>query len=123
MSTALLRSRTDPPMLLIPCPFCGPRDESEFRYGAAGGVALPTDTPTLDDEAWGAFVFIRPNPKGPLTERWCHSHGCRRWFSVTRDTATDEILSEPVASGWPKPPRGTAAEPGASLEAPTGSRA
>jgi len=110
-------------MLLIPCPVCGPRDESEFRYGAAGGVALPVDTPALGDVEWGEFIFIRPNPKGPLTERWYHSHGCRRWFSLVRDTATDQILSGPVASGWPKPPRGTAAEPGPSLEPPAESRA
>jgi heterotetrameric sarcosine oxidase delta subunit len=122
MSTARQPWPTDPPMLLIPCPFCGPRDESEFRYGAAGGIELPADTPALDDQAWAEFVFVRPNPKGPLDERWMHAHGCRRWFSLRRDTATDEILSDPVPSGWPRPPRGTAIEPGPRLAPPPGSQ-
>ena len=99
-------------MLLIPCPWCGPRDEAEFRYGAEGGVALPADTPALDDGAWGEWVFVRSNHKGPLTERWYHRHGCRRWFSLVRDTATDAILSEPTPIGWPRPQRRTAVDPG-----------
>jgi heterotetrameric sarcosine oxidase delta subunit len=109
-------------MLLIPCPWCGRRDESEFRYGGEGGVALPADTADLDDVAWGRWVFTRSNPKGPLRERWYHGHGCRRWFSLVRDTATDEILSEPTPIGWPKPPRGTAVEPGPALEPPAAGR-
>jgi len=28
-----------------------------------------------------------------LLERWVHSHGCRRWFNVARDTLTYEILA------------------------------
>src|SRR5205085_494335 len=92
--------------------------EIEFRYGAQGGVALPADAPALDDTAWGQWVFVRANTKGVLDERWYHSHGCRRWFSLRRDTATDEILSEAVPIGWPKPPRGTAIQPGPALEPP-----
>ncbi len=109
-------------MLLIPCPFCGPRDQIEFRYGAESGVALPQDGPALDDPGWGEWVFVRANPKGPLDERWYHSHGCRRWFSLRRDTATDEILSEPRPIGWPKPAEGTAATPGPGLEPPAEGR-
>lgn len=104
-------------MLLIPCPWCGPRDVTEFRYGAESGAAMPQDTPRLSDRAWAEWVFVRSNPKGPLRERWNHSHGCRRWFAITRDTATDQILSEPTPLGWPKPPRGTGTDP-----APTGDR-
>ena len=104
--------RIEHAVLLIPCPFCGPRDENEFRYGAQTGVAMPTEVLAPDDAAWGEFVFVRSNPKGPLDERWYHAHGCRRWFSLRRDTATDEILSHPAPIGWPKPPPGTAAEPG-----------
>ena len=35
---------------------------------------------------------MRKNIKGIQFERWNHSNGCRRWFNVTRNTATDEIL-------------------------------
>jgi sarcosine oxidase subunit delta len=99
-------------MLLIPCPWCGPRDVTEYRYGGQAGVAMPADGPRQDDAAWAEWVFIRANPKGPLDERWYHAHGCRRWFSLRRDTATDQILSEPVPIGWPKPPPGSPTDPG-----------
>ncbi len=77
-------------MLLIRCPWCGERDEVEFRYGGAGHVAWP-DEAAADDAAWGRFLFVRPNPKGPFAERWVHTHGCRRWFELTRDTVSHEI--------------------------------
>jgi len=78
-------------MLLIECPWCGPRDEVEFRYGGQAGVAYPKDPDALDDAAWAAFVFFRDNPKGLFAERWVHSAGCRRWFNVVRDTLTHEF--------------------------------
>ncbi len=81
-------------MLLIPCPWCGPRGEDEFHYGAQAGVAYPTDPSTCDDAQWAAYLFIRANPKGPLRERWYHGAGCRRWFTLVRDTATNEILPD-----------------------------
>jgi heterotetrameric sarcosine oxidase delta subunit len=78
-------------MLLIPCPWCGPRAEIEFRSGGQAGVPFPADPDALDDEAWARYVFFRDNPKGRFAERWVHSAGCRRWFDVTRDTLTHEI--------------------------------
>ena len=78
-------------MLLIRCPWCGPRDETEFHYGGAAHVAYPSDPAALSDEAWGRYLFVRENPKGPFAERWCHTAGCRRWFNVVRDTATYAI--------------------------------
>lgn len=77
--------------MLIPCPWCGDREDSEFRYGGAAQVAYPRDRDTIDDAAWARYVFIRPNPKGPMAERWVHTAGCRRWFNVVRDTLTHEI--------------------------------
>jgi heterotetrameric sarcosine oxidase delta subunit len=82
-------------MLLIPCPWCGPRDESEFRYGGQAGVAYPADPWALTDAEWGAYLFVRANPKGRFTERWAHTAGCRRWFDVTRDTTTYEFEESP----------------------------
>lgn len=75
-------------MQLIECPWCGPRDEDEFRYGGQAGVAYPTDPAALSDEEWARYVFFRANPKGALRERWSHAAGCRRWFTAVRDTAT-----------------------------------
>ncbi len=80
-------------MLLIACPWCGPRDETEFAYGGQSGVAYPADPGALSDEEWAAFLFYRDNPKGLFTEQWSHRMGCRRWFVVVRDTATYEITA------------------------------
>ena len=79
-------------MLLVPCPWCGPRPEVEFRYGGQAGIEYPQDPDAVDDAGWVEYVFMRDNPKGPFRERWVHSAGCRRWFVVTRDTVTHEFL-------------------------------
>ncbi|PAZ11239.1 ferredoxin [Streptomyces sp. SA15] len=80
-------------MLLIPCPWCGPRDEAEFHYGGQAHVPYPEDPSALSDEEWARYLFFRDNPKGPFAERWSHAAGCRRWFNAVRDTATNEILT------------------------------
>jgi sarcosine oxidase subunit delta len=92
-------------MLLIPCPWCGPRDEVEFHYGGEARIARPADPGALDDAAWAEYLFMRNNPKGPLAERWVHSAGCRRWFNLVRDTATHRILAV-YRIGEPPPSRG-----------------
>ena len=81
-------------MLLITCPWCGPRDETEFHYGGEAHRAYPADPYALNDAEWADYVFARPNPKGRFAERWSHSAGCRRWFNVVRDTVTHEITAE-----------------------------
>lgn len=79
-------------MLLITCPWCGAREETEFRYGGQAHVAYPADPEALSDEDWAAYLFFRANPKGRFTERWVHTHGCRRWFTTVRDTVTSEFV-------------------------------
>jgi heterotetrameric sarcosine oxidase delta subunit len=79
-------------MLLISCPWCGPRDEAEYHYGGQAHIPYPADPAMLSDEEWAQYLFFRDNPRGPFAERWCHSAGCRRWFNVLRDTSTDRIL-------------------------------
>ena len=51
-------------MLLIPCPYCGPRSEEEFSYGNEAHIARPADPDKLSDADWAAFVFNRGNVKG-----------------------------------------------------------
>ncbi|MCC5477801.1 sarcosine oxidase subunit delta family protein [Streptomyces barringtoniae] len=80
-------------MLLIPCPWCGPRDEAEFHYGGQAHVPYPEDPAALSDAEWARYLFFRDNPKGPFAERWSHAAGCRRWFNAVRDTATNEVLA------------------------------
>lgn len=78
-------------MLLIHCPHCGPRDETEFHYGGQAHVAYPEDPHALTDRAWAEFLFYRDNTKGLFDERWQHALGCRRWFNAVRDTVTYEF--------------------------------
>ena len=86
-------------MLLIPCPHCGPRNETEFDYGGQAGVAYPVDPDSLSDAEWVEYLFLRDNPRGRWLERWVHSVGCRRWFDIERDTFTNEFgpAAGPVA--------------------------
>ncbi len=80
-------------MLLIPCPWCGPREETEFSYGGEAGIVRPRDPTLLSDAEWADYLFMRANTCGRHWEQWCHSAGCRRWFHVQRDTLTCEIVS------------------------------
>jgi heterotetrameric sarcosine oxidase delta subunit len=80
-------------MLRITCPWCGPRDETEFRYGGQAHLAYPVDPGSLSDEEWADFLFMRDNPKGPWAERWMHAAGCRRWCNAIRDTATHRVIA------------------------------
>ena len=80
-------------MLLIPCPWCGPRDEAEFRYGGEAHIVRPPEPQALDDPAWADYLVMLANPKGVLAERWVHGAGCRRWFNLLRDTVSHRILA------------------------------
>ncbi|MFD9207943.1 sarcosine oxidase subunit delta [Streptomyces sioyaensis] len=80
-------------MLLIPCPWCGDRDETEFGYGGQAHVPHPEAPETLTDAEWAEYLFVRDNPEGPFTEQWVHTAGCRRWFTLVRDTTCNDILA------------------------------
>lgn len=86
-------------MLLIHCPWCGARAESEFSYGGEAAIARPVDASKpdseswLSDEQWGDYVFMRQNTRGVFREQWVHTHGCRKWFEAERNTQTYEFLS------------------------------
>jgi sarcosine oxidase, subunit delta len=79
-------------MLLIRCPYCGPRPEIEFAYGGEAHIARPQSPALLDDDQWAEFLFLRSNPKGVHCERWRHLHGCARFFNAIRDTLSDRFL-------------------------------
>lgn len=78
-------------MLRISCPWCGERDETEFRYKGDAGSARPAADAAL--ETFAAFVYERDNPAGWHREWWLHVAGCRRLLAVTRHTLTHEIRS------------------------------
>ena len=87
-------------MLLIHCPYCGPRPELEFKHG--GEAHVVRDPSVTEDGAWGAFLYTRTNARGIIAERWRHSSGCGRFFNCLRDSVSDRIL-ETYESGRPRP--------------------
>ncbi len=79
-------------MFLIYCPYCEEeRAEEEFHASGEAHIVRPSDPEALSDEQWGDYVFFRKNPRGNHHELWQHTIGCRKFFYMTRDTATYEI--------------------------------
>ena len=96
-------------MLLITCPHCGPREESEFSCGGEAHIARPLAENSLTDAEFADYLFYRDNPKGIFLERWRHVAGCRRWFNVARDTVTHEIVEIYPVGNIPNSKAGKAA--------------
>ncbi len=84
-------------MLLLNCPWCGPRDEVEF---VCAGPRPQRPDPSVSDEAWSAYLFVRANPRGVIREHWVHAFGCGRWLVAQRDTVTNAVSQiEPAGGG------------------------
>lgn len=80
-------------MLLIACPHCGPREQTEFRWGGESHVQRPGPPDAVSDETWGDYLFGRRNPKGVTYERWLHEAGCGQWFNIARSTVDHRIVA------------------------------
>ena len=74
----------------IPCPNCGVRDVSEFRFG--GEVRRRPNPDTSSASQWAHYVYARKNECGEQREWWFHRLGCRRWFQAIRNTKTNRLL-------------------------------
>jgi heterotetrameric sarcosine oxidase delta subunit len=76
-------------MLRICCPWCGVRDEVEFRYRGDATVSRPgADAPI---SAFTTYVYERRNTSDWHFEWWLHVGGCRKLLKLTRHTLTHEI--------------------------------
>ena len=80
-------------MIEIKCPWCGPRNHTEFTYMGDATLTRPADGPEASEEDWFRFVYIRQNPKGPHDEYWHHTNGCRQMVKVRRNVVTHEVLA------------------------------
>ncbi len=78
--------------LRIHCPHCGVRAVEEFAYGE---IPATPDALTDVDARDVDRAFMHSNHEGPVSERWFHTFGCRRWFTVRRDARTNEMLPLP----------------------------
>ena len=87
-------------MLRLDCPWCGARDETEFRWGGPRDQQRPPAPEAVDDATWSRYLYERENLHGVSEENWVHSAGCRRWFSVTRSTS-DHVISASAPLGPP----------------------
>lgn len=76
-------------MMVITCPFCGPRPEGEFSYGGDASVSRPPED--ADQGTYTDYLYLRDNPRGWHEELWVHRHGCGTWLIVRRHTVTHEI--------------------------------
>jgi heterotetrameric sarcosine oxidase delta subunit len=85
-------------MLLIPCPWCGPRPEGEFVCAGEVLPPRPADPNAVSDAEWVDYVVMRHNVRGAHDERWWHVRGCGSWLTLRRDTVTHRI--EPGNDAW-----------------------
>ena len=94
-------------MLIIDCPYCGPRPELEFAHGGQAHIVRPADPASASDDEWLQYLYLRDNTRGVFAERWRHARGCGRFFNALRDTTTDQFLASYRAGEQPPAlPRG-----------------
>jgi sarcosine oxidase subunit delta len=94
-------------MLRIRCPWCGERDETEFRYRGDASRSRPAADAGL--EAFAAYVYERDNPYGWHLEWWLHVGGCRRLLKLVRHTVSHRIHAVGAPEDPLSPPPGPAA--------------
>ena len=89
-------------MFVINCPYCGERDQQEFKAGGEAHIERPKQPTELSDDEWAEYLFMRKNIKGVQFERWNHAHGCRKWFNIcllyTSPSPRDGLLSRMPSS-------------------------
>src|SRR5215212_6789727 len=76
-------------MILLPCPYCGLRNASEFR--CVGEVSERPDPNETGVEERRAYLYARNNPAGWTTETLFHNAGCKQHFVSERHTVTNEV--------------------------------
>ena len=85
-------------MMLVSCPWCGPRNEDEFTWGGEASRMRPDDPSCLTDEQWADYMYNKDNEKGWVIERWWHARGCEQWFEICRNNVnTRDCLHR---TGW-----------------------
>jgi len=75
-------------MLVISCPHCGPRNDSEFTYQGTSRVRPAVDSTRAE---WRRYLYTEANAADWVTEQWIHRSGCRRFLIVERHTVSNEI--------------------------------
>ena len=79
-------------MIIVPCPNCGPRNSGDLR-NCGENVPRP-DPSTASLVEWREYLYMRENPAGWVSETWYCRGGCRRYFTVQRNTMTNEVRGQ-----------------------------
>ncbi len=98
--------------MLIPCPYCGPRDVSEFTCQGDANRTRP-DPHSTNRQVWDDYVYDRVNTAGDHREYWQHSGGCRSHLLCVRSTLTHAIVSASFARDETAKPKKTRRKAGA----------
>jgi len=93
--------------MILLCPHCGNRDHAEFSYRRE---AAPAPTIDAGEKAWFDYIYLRRNEKGAHRELWQHTAGCRAYFVVVRDTATNSMIAAAALAEAPAITATTAAQ-------------
>jgi len=88
-------------MILLPCPWCGPRAADEFAY--LGELTPRPDPQRATRTEWRDYLYLRANLAGWTTERWYHRMGCRRYLTVQRHTVSNDVRSVAAAGSGGEP--------------------
>jgi len=80
---------------VLDCPYCGPREVTDFAFGGE----VRDDAPGREATAREAYAhaYLRRNVAGWQREWWFHRSGCREWFLAERDTVTNDVRWTGVA--------------------------
>jgi len=46
-------------MFVINCPYCGERDQSEFKAGGEAHIKRPKQPTELSDDEWAEYLFMK----------------------------------------------------------------
>lgn len=85
-------------MQIFSCPFCGPRDETEFFFAAEAGKARPEPADAVSDADWSDYLYGARAPRGTAREVWLHLT-CGEYFIQQRDTVTRHVLGSEALPG------------------------
>ncbi|RMC31624.1 sarcosine oxidase subunit delta [Paracoccus alkanivorans] len=77
-------------MQVFTCPFCGPRDETEFHFAAEAGKKRPIPAEAVTDDEWADYLYMNSAPRGAAREVWLHVT-CGEFFLMMRNTVTREV--------------------------------
>ena len=77
-------------MMLITCPWCGRRAQTEFSY-IDDATARRPNMDSVNEAEHFKFVYECDSRRGVQYELWHHHAGCGKFFKIHRDTITHEI--------------------------------